>query len=166
MKYIKTYLLHCISLALVLTSCKANDNCSFKIGRKFDGNGILIMPENAAQDGWTFAIFFPVCQVDTTDLLGTLKRAGEGVLIQADHQEILAALHKRSLILIRNNSQKPMFLRQMYLTSVHMSLADTVDTDANSKIIFYKLDTDKIKYEQKVTTLNNSVLRAMTISGI
>lgn len=47
-----------------------------------------------------------------------------------------------------------------------MSLADTVDTDANSKIIFYKLDTDKIKYEQKVTTLNNSVLRAVTISGI
>lgn len=163
-----TWLFCFVLLFLALLSCNTRTTCSIVPGQKFEGNGVLLMVGDDTQDGWSNSVFFPVCQLDTTNLLESLKQAKKGIMLEVNHRKLINAFRKRGLILIKSDIHLPKPFRRVYLTSIHVSFIDTVgiNDDSNRQIFNFKLHTDKINYEQEVILLNHTALRPSFFSGI
>lgn len=168
MKYKLLCFFYCLLFCFITNSCAKKNDYSFRLGEKFIGDGILIMQGNNMQDGWSFVTFFPVCRIDTADLLGSLKRAEEGIRIKGYHQQIMNVLRKRSILLTATDTSQSLPIRKIYMTSVRISFADTSDirNESTKQSFQYNLETDEIKYEQKVFILNGGTLRADNISAL
>ncbi|UOR00212.1 hypothetical protein MUN81_22485 (plasmid) [Hymenobacter sp. 5317J-9] len=139
-------------LVFALTACNRPEHCEVVPGTRFDGDGVLVLKENTAQDGWTWVTFYPVCHLDTLQLLQALQRAPAGILFQAKHAAVVRAIRHRSVVLLSNNKRYPLPNRRIYVTSAHLAFVDTVRTDGGSprKPFPYLLDTEQARIEHQV----------------
>lgn len=164
MKIIVYNLICCLSLFII--GCGTDSTCFINSRARFDGDGVLIMENNTAEDGLTHVAFFPVCQLDTADILKSLKLANDGIVFSVDHQKVLNILRKRAVILTSQDEVRALADRNVYLTSVHISFLNTErQTEVNSsKISHYILNTEQVHYEKSVQSLGE--LHLDKLSGI
>ena len=161
--------LFCLGLlSLSLFPCNTRSACAILPGKTFEGNGVMLVDGGDTQDGRSNVFFFPVCQLDTANLLRSLTHATKGIMLEVDHQKWVRAFRKRGLTLIKSDTLLPRPFRRVYLTSVHVAFTDTMgmNDDANRQTFNFKLHTDKINCEQEVILLNHTSLRVNSFSGI
>jgi len=139
-----------------ISGCKDQNDCAIKPNKRFDGDGLLLLEVATSEDGNTFVKFFPVCNVDTSDLIGSLRRANEGISIRVPYDLVQRALRNRVIRLTSKDPQRPTGLGKLYLTSVHLSFMDDGSrSNPSNKTFKYILNTEQVYWENsvRVTTL-------------
>lgn len=147
----------CLYFLINLAGCRPNSNCVIKLNGKFEGDGILVLEDNYSEDGFTNVTFFPVCQIDTINLLASLQQGGKGISFSAYHNDVVNAIRKRTVVLTSTNEKRSLANRKVYLTSVHLSFSDTVKkartySNLNSTHV---LDTKQVRFKQQVFNVND-----------
>ena len=139
-------------LVVALTSCNRPERCEVVPGTRYEGDGILVLKENTAQDGSTWVTFYPVCHLDTLHLLQALQHAPAGILFWANHATVVRAIRHRSVVLLSKNKRYPLPNRRIYVSSAHLAFMDTVRTDGRipRKPFPYLLDTEQARIEHPV----------------
>jgi hypothetical protein len=151
-----------LGFVALLLACNRPERCPLVPGTRYEGEGIVVLRENVAQDGFMLVLFYPVCQVDTLQLLHTLRQAPEGFFISADQQDVLKAIRHRSVVL-RNldKRRRGPNARYYYLTSVHLAFVYPPDYKQEpSKPFSYRMDTDQGRIEhpiQSLTAINPAI---------
>ncbi|MCB2376827.1 hypothetical protein LGH70_04500 [Hymenobacter sp. BT635] len=69
-----------VGLFWFLSSCEQQESCAISMSDKYSGNGLLVVQRVSGEDGWYFLRFFPVCQMDTTNLLASLRQSETGLM--------------------------------------------------------------------------------------
>ena len=106
-----------LSFLALLPACGRSERCPLVPGTRYEGDGIVVLRENVAQDGAMLVLFYPVCHVDTLDLLHTLRQAPEGFFISAHQSDVLKAIRHRSVVLKDFDKWRPEKNPRLYLTS-------------------------------------------------
>jgi len=154
--------LGCLAL---LPACGQSERCSLVPGTQYEGSGIVVLRENVAQDGSMFVLFYPVCHVDTLDLLHTLRQAPEGFFISAYQSDVLKAIRHRSVILRDLDKRRPGKNPRFYLTSVHLAFIYPPDYARGQRKPFtYVLDTAQGRIEHPVQALDG--IHPVTFYGL
>jgi hypothetical protein len=144
-----------LGFSSLLPACGRPEHCSLVPGIRYEGEGIVVLGENVAQDGSMFVLFYPVCHVDTLHLLHTLRQASEGFFISAHQRDVLKAIRHRSVVLRDLDKRRPEKNPRYYITSVHLAFVYPPDyTREPSKPFPYRLDTDQGRIEHPVQALN------------
>ena len=144
-----------LGLLALLPACGGQERCSLVPGTRYEGEGIVVLRENVAQDGSMFVLFYPVCHVDTLDLLGTLRQAPEGFFISAYQSDVLKAIRHRSVVVKDLDKRRPGKNPRFYLTSVHLGFVYPPDYARDQRKPFaYVLDTDQGRIEHPVQALD------------
>ena len=139
----------------LLPACSRPEGCPLVPGTRYEGEGIVILRENVAQDGSMFVLFYPVCHVDTLDLLHTLRQAPEGFIISAYQSDVLKAIRHRSVVLQDLDKRRPGKNPRFYLTSAHLSFVYPPDYARGQRKPFaYVLDTDQGRIKHPVHALD------------
>jgi hypothetical protein len=63
----------------MIQSCASKQDCQIIPGKKFSGTGLIVLQRGQGQDGWFYMQFHPKCEVDTADLLASLRNSEAGL---------------------------------------------------------------------------------------
>jgi hypothetical protein len=143
-----------LSISALLPACSQSERCPLLPGTRYEGEGLVVLRENVAQDGSMFVVFYPVCHVDTLHLLHTLRQAPEGFFISAYQRDVLKAIRHRSVVLRDLDKRRPSKNPRYYITSVHLAFVYPPDyTQEPSKPFPYRMATDQGRIEHLVQSL-------------
>ena len=95
MKKLTVYLVACF--AVCFAGCKNSDNCVIIPNHKFDGDGLLLIESAGGDDGLVYVTFLPVCQIDTNNLVSSLRHAPSGLIFLVDYKAVALALQNYHL---------------------------------------------------------------------
>ena len=139
-------------LVFALTACNRPERCEVVPGTRYEGDGVLVLKANTAQDGSTWVTFYPVCHLDTLHLVQALQHAPTGILFWANHATVVRAIRHRSVVLLSTDKRSPLPNRRIYVTSAHLAFVDTVRTERGNprKPFPYLLDTEQARIEHPV----------------
>lgn len=138
----------------LLSACGRPEHCPLVPGTRYEGEGIIVLRENVAQDGSMFVLFYPVCHVDTLQLLHTLRQAPEGFFISAYQRDVLKAIRHRSVVLRDLDKRRPGKNPRYYLTSAHLAFSyPATYTRESHKPFLCRMNTDQGQIEHPVQSL-------------
>ena len=146
------------SVALWLPACNSPEHCTLVPGIRYEGDGVLVLRQNVAQDGSLFVLFYPVCHLDTLHLLYALQQAPEGFSIRLRQREVIDAIHHRAVVLQDLDKRRREKDPRYYVTSVH--LAYTLAPErmyGHRPALPWLLDTKQARIEHPVHVLDGGV---------
>ena len=165
MKYVAGLLLFCTFTGL--SGCQNQRDCTVHPNERFDGNGLLLLETATSEDGSTFVVFFPVCEVDTADLVGSLRRASEGVSVRVRYGSVLRAMRHRVVRLTSTDPRRPAGLGKLYLTSVHLAFTDQrKPSNPHNKAFPYVLNTEQVRWAGPVSVTQMDALHPVAFDNL
>jgi hypothetical protein len=143
-----------VFVAIITSNCHRNTNCDIISTSQFNGDGILLLENSSAQDGKVFITFFPNCQLDTVNLMLSLRHSKQAVIFRVDNKLVWQAIHNHTTVLQSLEKYRLLINREVYLTPVHLSYHETEEKNDNyPKSTFQRvLNTEELscKYQARV----------------
>ena len=138
-----------IGLLWLLSACAPNRACEIPPGGKFSGTGLLVIQRGQGQDGSFDMKFFPVCRMDTTNLLASLRQAETGLAFYTNrwywvigpttYGQISSRFKKKTLTLTspdavhKNVHCWDCGLNDIFVVPVHITFSDTLTESSSSQ---------------------------------
>ena len=143
---------------MLLHTCAPKRDCAITPGGKFSGKGLLVVQRGQGQDGSFDMKFFPVCLMDTTNLLSSLRQSETGLAFYTNrwywvigpttYGQIRSPFKEKML---RLTSPDPVHknvhcwdcgLNDIFVIPVHITFSDTLtDSSPSQKAYDYLLTT-------------------------
>lgn len=144
MKYLKYSA--ALFASIFLCNCAKSSDCIVMHKHKFDGDGILLLDGTGTQDGYVYAKFFPICQVDTLNMKYSLNQMRDGIMFPVEYRLVQRALSNRLVVIMSQDKKRPPALRNLYFTTVHMSFVDNGD-DESKTVFSYTINTKQFYHK-------------------
>ena len=138
-----------VGLLWLLSACAPNRACEIPPGGKFSGKGLLVVQRGQGQDGSFDMKFFPVCDMDTTNLLASLRQAGTGLAFYTNrwywvigpttYGQIRSPFKEKVLVLTapgpipKHVHCADCGLNDIFVVPVHITFSDTLTASSPSQ---------------------------------
>jgi hypothetical protein len=134
-----------------LTACRPTTTCRLQAEQAYAGEGILISLGFSGQDGQYPLLFFPVCRLDRTAVLESLKRAGPGVLFTTNQFPLVHQAFRERALVVEDTLRTtwPFQTHEIRLLPVRIVFADPLPSSLRLQRHPYRIVSKQVQFEQQ-----------------